>query len=103
MRGGLTFSRRQPRSPAGAVVVVTGASSGIGRACAEAFARHDAWLVLAARRPEPLQPALAACEASGAQAIAIPIDVASEEQVIALARRAVERFGGSRCGSIVPG
>jgi NAD(P)-dependent dehydrogenase (short-subunit alcohol dehydrogenase family) len=75
------------------VVVITGASSGIGRACAEAFAKHGTRLVLAARRADQLQAALSACQASGAPTIALAVDVGEEQQVRELAAHAVERFG----------
>ncbi|SDB30487.1 SDR family oxidoreductase [Belnapia rosea] len=76
-----------------AVTVITGASSGIGKATALAFAREGARLVLAARRPEALEDTARACQALGAEAIAIPTDVSDEAQVEALARAAIERFG----------
>lgn len=77
----------------GSVVVLTGASSGIGRAAAREFARRGARLVLAARRGDALEDVAAECAALGGEAIAVPTDVSDEAQVQALAARAVERFG----------
>lgn len=76
-----------------AVVVVTGASSGIGRATAVAFAREGARVVVAARREEPLNAVVAECGRLGTRAVAVPTDVANEAAVQELARRAVEAFG----------
>src|SRR3954447_10998807 len=75
------------------VVVITGASSGIGRATAHAFARRGASLVLAARRAEMLGEVERECAALGATTIGVPTDVTDEAQVEALGRRALERFG----------
>jgi len=82
-----------PKAPAQAVVVITGASSGIGRATALAFARRGARLALAARREQPLRELARECELAGGRAIAVPTDVTDEAAVEALARRAVETFG----------
>jgi NAD(P)-dependent dehydrogenase (short-subunit alcohol dehydrogenase family) len=75
------------------VVVITGASSGIGRATAHAFARQGASVVLAARRADMLQEAARECAELGAVAMAVPTDVTLEHQVEQLGRRALERFG----------
>jgi short-subunit dehydrogenase len=75
------------------VVVVTGASSGIGRATALACAAAGAAVVLAARRAEALDEVARECETAGGEALAVPIDVTDADAVQALARRAVERFG----------
>ncbi|MDP9403929.1 MAG: SDR family oxidoreductase [Actinomycetota bacterium] len=75
------------------IVVVTGASSGIGRATALAFAGGRAAVVLAARREQALDEVARECEAAGGQALAVPTDVTDPKAVDELARRAVERFG----------
>jgi short-subunit dehydrogenase len=77
----------------GKVVVITGASSGIGKAGALALADQDARLVLAARRQKELEDTAAACRARGAEVITVPTDVAEEAQVQVLARRAIDSFG----------
>jgi NAD(P)-dependent dehydrogenase (short-subunit alcohol dehydrogenase family) len=80
------------RTITGSVVVVTGASSGIGRATAIAFARRGANLVLGARGEEALRDVAAECEAVGAPAVVIPTDVRDEAAVDALAKGAIEAF-----------
>ncbi|MFC3298319.1 SDR family NAD(P)-dependent oxidoreductase [Arthrobacter agilis] len=74
-------------------VVITGASSGIGRATARLFAADGAQLVLAGRDAATLEPVGAECRARGATVITVPTDVSSEAEVDALADAAVERFG----------
>jgi short-subunit dehydrogenase len=76
-----------------AVVVVTGASSGIGRAAALRLARRARGLALCARSEEPLAAVAAECEATGAETLHRALDVADEEAVEALAAATVERFG----------
>jgi NAD(P)-dependent dehydrogenase (short-subunit alcohol dehydrogenase family) len=82
-----------PRPLEEAVVVITGASSGIGRAAALRLARRGAGLALCARAPEPLREVAAECEAAGAGALWRPVDVGDEAAVEAFAAAVVERFG----------
>lgn len=77
----------------GAVVVITGASSGIGRASALKLAERGANVVLAARGERALAEVAALCRERGVEAIAVPTDVSDERQVEALARAAEVRFG----------
>jgi len=77
------------------LVVITGASSGIGRATAQAFARQRARLVLAARDRAALDEVVAQCQAQGAAALAVCTDVTSSEQMQALAAEAAT-FGDGR-------
>jgi NAD(P)-dependent dehydrogenase (short-subunit alcohol dehydrogenase family) len=75
------------------VVVITGASSGLGRAAALAFAKHRCRLVLAARRKQLIEEVADACRAAGAMAIAVRTDVTIESDVDVLVRRTIETFG----------
>jgi NADP-dependent 3-hydroxy acid dehydrogenase YdfG len=78
------------------VVVITGVSSGIGRATARAFAKDDACIVLAARSAEILQEVADERTAHGAQVITLPTDIRDESQVQALMGSAVEALGRIR-------
>jgi len=74
-------------------VVITGASSGIGRATALAFARHGARVVLAARRVDALEQVAADCRTLGARVLVQPTDVTDATAMAKLARLAYETFG----------
>ena len=76
------------------VVVVTGASEGIGRAFCLALAPQRPRLVLAARNRERLESLAAECAAQGAEAVAVPTDVTDPQACRALIEAAVARFGG---------
>ena len=77
----------------GLVILVTGASEGIGRALALALAPQRVSLALAARNAERLAQLASECEAAGSAALAVPTDVTSEAQCRALIDATVARFG----------
>ncbi len=77
----------------GAVVVITGASSGIGRELAILLAEQDAKLVLAARNLVHLQETAALCHANSAQILVVQTDVSDPEQCRALIEQAAARYG----------
>jgi NADP-dependent 3-hydroxy acid dehydrogenase YdfG len=75
------------------VVVVTGASAGLGRAIAYAFAKRGAKLALLARNPEALEAACRGCRALGGIAITIPTDMADASAIETAAARAESEVG----------
>jgi len=75
------------------VIVVTGASSGVGRAIARAAGRRGARVVVAARGEDGLRAAVEEVERAGSEALAVPTDVTDPAQNEELVRRALERFG----------
>lgn len=77
----------------GNVVIVTGASEGIGRALCEALAPQRPKLVLAARNAERLASLTDTCRAAGAEALVVPGDLTSEAQCQALVAATIEHFG----------
>lgn len=82
-----------PDSLSGKTVVITGASSGVGRATAEAFAMEGCNVVLAARGKEALEEAASACRKLGAIALSVPTDVSDAAQVQNLADEALKLTG----------
>jgi NAD(P)-dependent dehydrogenase (short-subunit alcohol dehydrogenase family) len=77
----------------GRVVVITGASSGLGAAVATAVAEAGADVVIGGRRQEMLEATAAAVEALGRRALVVPVDISVVEDCQRLVGRAVEAFG----------
>ena len=77
----------------GKVAMITGAGTGIGRACALAMLREGYSVVLAGRRPEPLEKTKADAGAGGERALAAPTDVSDPVSVQALFAKTKEVFG----------
>lgn len=75
------------------MVVITGASAGVGRATARAFARRGARIGLIARGPDGLAATAREVEALGGRALALPLDVADAELVEKAAGRVENAFG----------
>jgi NAD(P)-dependent dehydrogenase (short-subunit alcohol dehydrogenase family) len=92
----------------GKIAFITGAGSGIGRACAELFAQQGAKVILAGRRAEPLNSAVTKINNSGGEAVAVSCDVTDNAQVSAALKAAADKFGSlttivNNAGVIVPG
>jgi 3-oxoacyl-[acyl-carrier protein] reductase len=77
----------------GRVALVTGASQGIGRACALALAKAGAKVALAARNEEKLKQAVDEIAAGGGEAAAFRIDVGDEDSIKSGVKAALEKFG----------
>ena len=74
------------------VIIITGASSGIGRELAHQLAAQGAWLVLAARDLPRLEVVRAECEALGGRAIVIQMDVSQQAQCAEMVRKTIEEY-----------
>jgi len=77
----------------GRIALVTGASQGIGRACALELARHGATVALAARNQSKLAEVAAEIQAAGGQAAAFALDVSSEDSIRAGAKAVLNQYG----------
>jgi 3-oxoacyl-[acyl-carrier protein] reductase len=77
----------------GRIALVTGASQGIGRACALELARAGATVALAARNESKLAEVAAEIEVAGGKAAAFALDVAAEDSIKSAAKAVVDRFG----------
>lgn len=75
------------------VVILTGASTGIGEALAYELAGRGAWLALAARNAEKLEAVAAECRQRGGRALVVPTDVTEETQCRALVERTATEYG----------
>lgn len=75
------------------VVVITGASSGLGRALALEMARRGSFLVLAARREDALEDVAKECRAAGASALVVETDVTDQGDIEALVAKVLEHHG----------
>ena len=90
----MTNKTYQPKPLAEQVIVVTGASSGIGLSTAYRAAAKGARVVLAARNKPALDAAVGAIRSKGGEAVAVAADVADRKQVEAVAAAAIRAFGG---------
>jgi 3-oxoacyl-[acyl-carrier protein] reductase len=77
----------------GRIALVTGASQGIGHACALQLARRGASIAVAARNHQKLEELVAAIAAVGGKAAVLPMDVADEDQVKSAIKSAIAHFG----------
>ena len=87
----LKLVRKKPISEQ--VIVVTGASSGLGRAIARAAGERGAKVIVTARNAEALDDCVAEIEAAGSEALAVPGDCAVQDEVARVVEQAVDRFG----------
>ncbi len=76
----------------GKVVIITGASSGMGEAAAKHLSAHGATVVLGARRTDRIEKLAKEINANGGKALAVAVDVTQREQVKKLVDAAVEQF-----------
>lgn len=74
------------------VVIITGASSGIGEALALRLAGQGAKVILAARRADRLEQVAANCRQRGGEVLVVPTDVSDESQCKALVEKTIEKF-----------
>ena len=92
-QGTKTKTRKENYMLEGKVALITGASRGLGRALALAYAGEGAKLVINARSKGSLKPVAEEAEAASAEVLAVPADVASAPEVDRLVEAAVNRFG----------
>ena len=85
------MARKKPLSEQ--IIVVTGASSGLGRALARLAGRRGAKVVVTARNVEALDACVREIEAVGSEALAVPADCAVQDEVAQVVEQAVDRFG----------
>lgn len=77
----------------GKVCIITGSNSGVGAAAAELFAKEGAKVVITARRQDKLDEEAKKIEEMGGTVLAVKCDVSKEEEVVALVKTVVEKFG----------